>query len=239
MAQAEEASADPACRFQRVIVSKALANALATGRATQLRRLIPKQSLVREQHTYSVMPGPGRPAECRVTVLRTRVAPCSDLTYQDARAMGYRTSGEAKAAWVRERDQVWMKRELVELAEVFDDGCSVVDWILVRRFDTYWAHRFVQVATVKRVVDEPRFLADQRRANAGQYVRSPARSIDPSAECPDEAWQERHSAKVSAQGDELRRRQVARARAEASSDWSAKDAARGAALAARRVEQAA
>lgn len=118
--------------------------------------------------------------------------------------MGYRTSGEAKCAFVRSHDAKWVKRELVDLAEVFDDGCSVVDWLLVRRFDTYWGHRFVQVCTVKRVVDEPRFLADQRRSNAGQYTRSASRSIDPTAEAIDSATQERYSAKASERDHAMR-----------------------------------
>ena len=179
-----------------MIVSKALANALATGRATQLRRPHHMTPL-KPQHTYSVMPGVGRPAECRVTVLEARVTVCADLSYEDARAMGYRTSGEAKAAWVRTHDRAWVKRELIDLAEAFDDGCSVVDWLLVKRFDTHWASKLVQVVTVKRVVDEPRFLADQRRSNAGQYTRSASRSIDPTAEAVDEMTQERYSRQAS------------------------------------------
>lgn len=177
-----------------MIVSKALANALATGRATQIRRPH-SMSPLKPQHTYSVMPGIGRLAECRVTVLEARVTVAGDLSYLDARAMGYRTSGEAKCAWVRAHDAKWIRRELINLAEVFDDGCSVVDWLLVRRFDERWASRLVQVVVVKRVVDEPRFLADQRRSRADNYTRAKSRAID-YVECVDEATQERLSRKA-------------------------------------------
>lgn len=180
-----------------MIVNQDLARKLASGRATQLRRPH-NMAPLKPQHTYSVMPGHGKPAACRITVLEARVTHLGDLSFEDARAMGHTSTGWAKAAWVRAHDAKWMKRELVELAEAFDDGtASVVDWILVRRFDEHWAHRLVQVVTVKRVVDEPRFMADQRRANAGSYTRSPARSIDPVAECIDEVTQERYSAKAS------------------------------------------
>lgn len=197
--------ADPNRRLTGVIVSKALANALASGRATQLRRPHHMLKLLKSQHTYSVMSGPGKPAECRVTVLEARIAAADDLSYLDARAMGYRTTAEAKAAWVRTYDKAWIRRELIELASAFDDDtCSVVDWLLVKRFDTRWAWRSVQVVTVKRVVDEPRFLADQRRSNAGSYTRSAARSIDPTAECIDEATQRRYADAARPEGEQMR-----------------------------------
>lgn len=181
-----------------MIVNQDLARKLATGRATQLRRPVSMAPL-KPQHTYSVMPGHGRPAACRVTVLEAHVTHLGDLSYKDAKAMGHTSTGWFKAAWVRSHDAKWMRRELVELASAFDDGTvSVVDWILVRRFDEVWSNRLVQVVTVKRVVDEPRFLADQRRSNAGSYTRSAARSIDPTAECIDVVTQERYSAQASA-----------------------------------------
>lgn len=191
-------------RLLCVIVSKDLARKLATGRATQLRRPYNLTPL-KPQHVYSVMGGQGKPAECRIVVLAAWISRCVNLTYGDALAMGYRTSGDAKVAWVRTHDRRWIKRELVELASAFDDGTvSVVDWILVKRFDEHWADRLCQVVTVKRVMDEPRFMADQRRSNAGQYTRSAARSIDPVAECVDAAYQERLSAKASEDGEKQR-----------------------------------
>lgn len=158
-------------------------------------------SPLKPQHTYSVMPGPGRPAECRVTVLEARVTVAGDLSYQDARAMGYRTSGKAKAAWVRTHDRQWVKRELVDLADAFDDGCSVVDWLLVKRFDTHWAHRPVQVVVVKRVVDEPRFMARPGRGiitadGNADYTRTRGLAVD-DLEAIDAATQERYSRQAS------------------------------------------
>lgn len=187
-----------------MIVNQDLARKLATGRATQLRRPH-NMAPLKPQHTYSVMPGHGKPAACRVTVLEAHVTHLGDLTYEDAKAMGHTSTGWAKCAWVRAWDAKWIARELVMLAAAFDDGTvSVVDWILVKRFDEYWAHRLVQVVTVKRVVDEPRYLADQRRANADQYTRTPGRSIDPTAECVDEVYQEALSAKASERDAALR-----------------------------------
>ena len=192
-----------------MIVNQDLARKLASGRATQLRRPVSMAPL-KTQHVYSVMPGHGQPAMCRVTVLEAHVTHLGDLGYVDAKALGHTSTGWAKCAWVRAHDAKWMRAELVELASAFDDGTvSVVDWILVRRFDEHWAHRLVQVVTVKRVVDEPRFMADQRRANAGQYTRSAARSIDREAECIDVATQERYSAQASAR-DAVGRAEVQR-----------------------------
>ena len=62
----------------------------------------------------------------------------------------------------------------------------------------------MQVVVVKRVVDEPRFLADQRRSHADNYTRAKSRSIDPTVECADEAFQERISKK--ARADSLAKR---------------------------------
>lgn len=205
-----------------MIVTPAQASAIHTGRKTRHTRPLHTTAL-KPGHDYPVNPGKGKPASCRLRVLSAAVERLGNLTYKDAVAEGFKTTGAFKVAWIRAHDYAWIKRELVDLAAVFDDHCSCVDWMLVKRFDTHWADQLAHVITFERVVDEPRFMADQRRANAGQYVRSPSRSIDSTAECVDEAFQARITAHAAKRGAEMR----ARARAGVEAEMARRKAERG------------
>lgn len=185
-----------------MIVTPAQAGAIHTGRKTRHTRPLHTTAL-KPGHDYPVSPGKGKPASCRLRVLSAAVERLGDLTYRDAVAEGFKTTGAFKVAWIRAHDHAWIKRELVDLAAIFDDHCSCVDWILVKRFDTHWADQLAHVITFARVVDEPRFMAPQGRGS--DYTTSRTWSIDPSAECVDEAFQDRISAKASEQGAAMRR----------------------------------
>jgi hypothetical protein len=105
-----------------------------------------------------------------------------DITHDQAKALGHKGTAAFKRAWVADHDAGWLGP--VDRSEAD----------ILQRFATRWAHRgawFVRY----QAAEEPRFMAEQRgRAHGdGQYTPSPARSIDPDAECVDEATQDRYA----------------------------------------------
>ena len=104
------------------------------------------------------------------------------ITHDQARLLGHKGTAAFKRAWVLAREVAWL------------DAADRTDAEVLERFTTRWAHRgawFVRY----HAAEEPRFMADQhgRAHGDGQYTTSAARSIDPDAECIDEATQARYS----------------------------------------------
>jgi hypothetical protein len=58
--------------------------------------------------TYAVQPGRGKPAACRIEILDVRQELVGQITFDDARAEGFRTTAEFSAAWVRIHDKAWV-----------------------------------------------------------------------------------------------------------------------------------
>jgi uncharacterized protein YhfF len=147
---------------------------------------IDRPSYYRVGHDYPVRAGRG-PAEMRIKITAVRVEALGAITLQDAQAEGYRTTDEFKIAWVRAHDEAWVERHKVDLAEVFDDDVSVVDWILLERFRRSHAHRRVRVLVFDVLRDQPRYMATQRDILSGRsdgdYTPNRHRAIDES-ECP-------------------------------------------------------
>jgi hypothetical protein len=168
-----------------VIFTMREARAIARGAKTQARgHWRPGQYKV--GHDYPVRT-PRRPTQSRLKVTGTYCQRVGDITYADALAEGHRTTGEFMVAWVRRHEAAWIKRELIDRVECYDDGCSIVDWILCERFAERHADTPVQVIVFERVMDIPRFMARTPVAGrSGDYVANQARAID-NAECVDEA----------------------------------------------------
>jgi hypothetical protein len=157
------------------------AHAILDGRKTQHRIHNTGPIRLKPGHDYPIQTRTGTIGRFRV--LEIRETTHGDLTYQDARALGFRYTGLYKMHWVQSKDKAWCERhpdaEGPELA---------------RRFDERWAGKPVFVLTIQRVVDQPRFLTAARDAPThGDYTQNRARAAD-DLECVDEWTQSRISA---------------------------------------------
>jgi len=103
----------------------------------------------------------------------------AQVSHEQARALGHKGTAALKRAWITSRDAAWL----------LDADRSDAD--VLRRYDERWGRR---AAVLVRYVaaGRPRLLADVRRGY-GDYTTSPGRTIDPDAECIDQATQERYS----------------------------------------------
>lgn len=191
------------------------ARAITDGRKTQCRLLLNKTK-PKVGHEYPIQPQDKdrivRESIGRLKVLDVQESRLGDITYQEARAEGHKGTGYWKAAYVRHHDRRWLEALEQHTGEVDEP-------VLVARFDARHAHKPCWVVTLQRVVDIPRFMADQRvkTTGDGQYTPTPARSIDPTAECVDELYQERLSKKATEEGAKQRasfRRDLERDRAQ-------------------------
>jgi len=105
-----------------------------------------------------------------------------DITHDQARLLGHKGTAAFKRDWISSRDRTWLL------------AADRADSEILERFQARWAHRgawFVRY----QAAEEPRFLAAQQDILRGgeQYTPNRARSIDPDAECIDQATQERYS----------------------------------------------
>lgn len=85
-----------------MIFTPANARQISRGQKTQTRRPIkPGETKCRYKpgHTYAVQPGRGKPSVCRIEILTVAEQRLGDLTYQDARAEGYKIRDDFWAAW--------------------------------------------------------------------------------------------------------------------------------------------
>lgn len=154
------------------------ARSIAAGRKTMIR--IPVVGDARHSpypvgSSHPVQPGFGQPSDAQIAVLETRREQAGDITTADAKLEGNLNVDWWKQAWVRKHDHHWMRRELVDRADIYGD--QVVPFILLARFEQEWANRDVWV--VRFWLDEvrPRYLARPTRTS-GDYVMNASRSID-------------------------------------------------------------
>jgi hypothetical protein len=125
--------------------------------------------------SHAIQPGPGQPSEAQIAILETRREPAGHITTADAKLEGNVNTDWWKQAWVRKHDRHWIKRELVDRADIYGD--QVVPYILLARFNEHWAHREVWV--IRFWLDEvrPRYMARPTKTS-GDYTTSPEKSID-------------------------------------------------------------
>lgn len=140
----------------------------------------------------------------RIKILTRDQHRAGEITFLDARAEGYRTTDDWKVAWVRRLEGRWIKRELIDRVEVYDDDVSIVKWILLERFEQHHARRLVWALGFEPVGDVPRFMARAPVAfKSGDYTGTAALAID-KEECVDEATQERYARAKQEEGVRMR-----------------------------------
>lgn len=173
-----------------MIFAPALARKVLAGAKTQTRRAVQpgRDCRYRPHHTYAVCPGRGKPAAGRILITDVREERAGDITFAGARAEGFRTTGEFKAAWVRLHDKAWVQREETRRAQI---GAQLHDDTIVLRFDHRHVDTPVWVIEFTLPVDPVRLLAD-RHAKA-DYVDTQARALPDEPEAVDEQTQARIS----------------------------------------------
>jgi hypothetical protein len=150
--------------------------------------------------SYAVQPGRGRAARGRVLVTAVRLGLAGDVTFEDARAEGFRTRDEWRAAWVRLHDRAWLEQRCAYSAEgelVAEPG----DDALLERFAEWWADRRVWALTFR--VDTSHVPRMMHRQSERGYTSNPRDAVPDEPEAVDAATQARIT-------DEARRRDHAR-----------------------------
>lgn len=225
-----------------MIVSKELARAIATGKAkriylpaTKARRRAKCGPLLGDQ-AYAPIPfslvadepilAPtdsrdedeyGRAPAAHVTkahVRPTRIQRESiDIDYATARKMGYATTQDAKAAFVRQHDRAWVERHMWDLlGDIY--GTDVVPWILARRFDLRWHGREAWAIDFTLVGGSPRFLARADPSKGqGDYTAARGRAID-DLPVVDDAWLAVKAKRAGERDAKMRREQASAREAE-------------------------
>jgi hypothetical protein len=93
-----------------VIFSRQLAHLVLAGRKTQTRRLVKDSDAgvcrYRPGHTYAVQSRRGGPSRGRIEILSAEEQLLGDITFEDARAEGFRSREEFFAHWAEERGRV-------------------------------------------------------------------------------------------------------------------------------------
>jgi hypothetical protein len=210
-----------------VIVSKFQARAIQTGKATTLRRPIDERGYAtrnRRGRTEVRKPTVHQPSDriairttikgdalCHVLITGLRKERLGRLTFDDARAEGFRTTTAFKTHWVRRHDAEWIARR--EQEAVLPDGTIeqrvMADDALVERFDSRHAEMLVWVLSIEVERDTPKLLAAQ---SDELYVDTPARAMpgEPEAinvEMLRPVWSKRSTARhVDAVRNEMDRR---------------------------------
>jgi hypothetical protein len=141
-----------------------------------------------------------KPVLCHIIIAEAWEMWAGEVTFQQARACGFRTTDDFKAAWVAQWDKTFMKT-LVEMDDAQAHEAAVA------RFERRHAGRRAQAIRFTLAVDTPRFLADQRVSHGGdddgQYVTTRARAID-DLECIDELMQKRYAERAAKEAERQR-----------------------------------
>lgn len=164
-----------------MIFSPALARKVLAGQKTQTRRPVKegKDCRYRPHHNYAVCPGRGKPESGRILITEVREERVGDISLRDARAEGFRTTIEFKAAWLRLYDESW-----VEAHDLPATGLVLSDEMIADRFEERHADTSVWVIEFTLPVDPIRLLADRHAKS--DYVDTPARAMPDEPEAVDE-----------------------------------------------------
>lgn len=177
-----------------------LARLVRQGRKTQTRR--PTRSgepcRYRQGKDYAVQPGRGQSATCRIMVDEVRQERLGDIAFADARAEGFTTTEDFKAAWVAIHDRAWLEHETAMLDEAENDDGVVLDrdvWLARRSLDMFaerHAHRDVWVIRFRLHAEEELRLLALRSDEL--YVTNSAQALPGEPEAVDEDTQKRITA---------------------------------------------
>jgi hypothetical protein len=159
-----------------MIFSSAMVRAIATGRKTMTRRPAkPSDTECRYKpgKSYAVQPGRGRSSDgVRLVVTDVRTELLGLITYDDARAEGFKTRAEFMAYWVALHDRPWLQRQIERFQS---DQAALGDEAYARRFDAHHADRLVWVIRFELDHEHrPRLL--HRQSERG-YTTNPAEAM--------------------------------------------------------------
>lgn len=163
-----------------MIFRSELVRAIARGAKTQTRRPVKGDQPCRYKvgKSVAVQPGRGRPAALRIVITAVRQEPVGEITFEDARAEGFRTPTEFRLAWVAIHDSAWLARPVKEPCDCWThhDGEHFrlrerTEREILARFEARHASRPVWVISFEQDHSEPaRFLS----AGWPDYTSSPA-----------------------------------------------------------------
>lgn len=166
----------------------ALIREIVRGKKTMTRRLVKhdKAGTLRDcrykiGRTYAVQPGRGKPSDgTRVLITDVRTELLGEISFDDARAEGFRTTDDFKRYWVRLHDEAWLERQ-AQAADV--PAADLDDELLDARFLERHAELLVWVIAFELSVDEVLYL---HRHTAGGYTTNPAEAMRGDAGTPRE-----------------------------------------------------
>lgn len=150
-----------------------LAQAVVAGRKTTIRTTeattwrTPRDG--QPGRVVAVQPASGKDPIAHIEILERWREFAGAITFDGARAEGFRTTAEFKAWWVGHYDAAWIKRQETDPTEQQ----------LVERFDTrhastpVWVYRFALTQAPALLLSTPDPVA-----GTGDYTSEPARSID-------------------------------------------------------------
>jgi hypothetical protein len=187
-----------------VIFPKTLAGKVARCDATMTVRPV-TTSAPKVGDRRCVKPSQRGDTLCHITITGVEQAFAGDITFKQARACGFKTTNDWRAAWVRQHDAKWIDSQ--EIATGADGVVDVDRWMtdtdLLPRFNARHARRLVHVISFTLAVDTPRFLAHPT-ANSGDYTEQRHRAID-DLEVVDEMTQHRYTEEARKQRESFRR----------------------------------
>lgn len=177
------------------------ARLIMRGRKTVARRPVKqgeRRCWIRPGHSYAVQPGLGREMIGRIAVTDVQLDRLGNISFDEVRAEGFRTTDEFKISWVRQHDKAWVARQERTIVDSLvdgdvlecEDGRALVDQKTLARFDMRHADRMVWV--IRFELDRShraRLLAPAARAardgDEHGYTENPRRALRDEPEAVD------------------------------------------------------
>lgn len=161
-----------------------LAKLIKQGKKSQTRRMIDSRTCrYRPGKAYALQPGRGKSAIGRITVTDVREERLGDISFQDARREGFRTTGDFFDYWQSLHGSVDLDLRVWVIS--FEPG---------------------------DVTDAPRLLAARSGGSGGDYTSNPHLAMSDEGEAVSQAEQARFSHGASERDDQKRREKVAQGR---------------------------
>jgi hypothetical protein len=164
-----------------VIFPPEMARLIRRDKKTQTRRLVRNETRCRFKpgRTYAIQDGHGSPENGRIRILEVWQEPVGDISFENARAEGFRTRLDFERHWLRLHDRGWFEKH---------DDEEPADPEVEARFRDRHADRWVWVIRFEMDRDTPRLL---HRDSSHGYTNNPAQALDDEPEAVDPRTQER------------------------------------------------